>query len=185
MRVVDLADFKRHLNKTSPSTTDDEELQVVLDAASKWVERYIDTPLGGGSATYTAYADNYRLVLPVSRLASVTAITDPFGVDVPVASCYVDLSAGIVILPYTIHLQGYLQYRQNGAWIVSVTLASTVDADVKLAILIIAAHLWSTQRGAGTTPRAAQEALGPPQAGYAVPNRAIELLSGRVLPGIA
>ena len=57
------------------------------------------------------------------------------------------------------------------------------EANEQLAALIILQHLWETQRGrSGLVPGGGGELMIP--AGYAVPNRAAELL-GTQLPGIA
>jgi hypothetical protein len=62
----------------------------------------------------------------------------------------------------------------------------TVPAAVRLGILIVAGHLWETQRGAAPVgPLATDDTFATPGAGFAVPNRAVELLAPYRQPSIA
>jgi hypothetical protein len=154
-----LSDVKAHLNITS--TDNDDELQLMLDAASETVRSLV------GSIT-----DDVAEVLPVHNgtiILSRRNVTDVLlHPDEPVSGFTVNHEAGLV---YGVPLIGR----------VSVTYSvgdGARPASLTLATLIIAAHLWETQRGAAPSgPLAADDDTGiVPGLGYAIPNRARELL---------
>lgn len=174
MSAVPLGDLKKHLNITH--ARDDAELQNTLDAAEGWVAKYIGAgdALGVGSRTFKVHANGCNLVLPVTRLASVESVADPDGVAVDFdADDDVNLLSGIVRVPH----------RRRGAWTVVASSPTTVPADIRFAVLVIAGHLWDTQRvagqGEGNRPGfGGNTAPGPTvSTGYAIPNRAKTLLA--------
>lgn len=168
MSTIDLPVFKRHLQLTR--TVDDAALQDVLDAAEQWVTDNYGPLLGGTADIAVHQTAAGALVLPTPGLTAVTAVTDPTGTPVTVRSSQVNLAAGIVYPPY----------RRAGAWTVTATRAgSTIPADALLATLIIGKQLWDAQRVTG-----APDAPGPPT-GFAIPNRARELLDGQRVPATA
>lgn len=182
MSAIPLSEFRAHANLAR--TVDDAEAQRVLDAAEAWVGDYIGTPLGGGFRTLRARSSGgWALLLPAARLASVVTLTDPRGLDATALlrpECN-DLAAGIIGLPYS----------RSGTWTVGVTFDDpSGEPDVRLAALIVAKHLWETQRGAGMGESArpgfgqVAEAQGP-LLGFAIPNRARDLLARHWLPGVA
>jgi hypothetical protein len=170
--VIDLAELKPHLNSTA--SADDEELQRTLDAAEQHVTKLCGS-LTGGSTTVAAYQSGDQLVLPAVRLTGTPVVVDPDGHTVAIADRDVNLLSGIVRVPY----------RRRGPWRVTVATSSEMPADVRLAVLIIAAHLWETQRvpGRSTSPGFGQAAAVP--TGFAIPNRAATLLAPYMLPVLA
>lgn len=181
MSAIPLAELKVHLNITR--TTDDAEIQRVLNAAELWVNAHTGARLGGGTETLSARSlSGSVLVLPATRLSAVTKLTDPDGVVTVPAAKDVDLLAGIVALPY----------RAAGIWRVEVTFAAEIPADLRLATLIIAKHLWETQRVPGQ-PEGARPGFGvgghseviSTPLGFAIPHRAKELLARYWIPGTA
>jgi hypothetical protein len=64
-----------------------------------------------------------------------------------------------------------------------------LPADVSGAIVLIAAHLWETQRGSAPSALALQDPNGfdpsTPGLGFAIPNRAKELLAAYIRPAVA
>ena len=173
--AIPLADFKQHLNITS--STNDDELQSILDAAEAWVEKHTGLQLGAGTRTFTVYASARSLLLPTTNVVSVTSVTDPDGLTVTVLSRDMNLHAGIVTVPY----------YKSGPWTVVATFDAAVPADLAAATLMIASHLWDTQRG--TSPTGLQQPDEVTSFGggvsYAIPNRALEMLEAYLLPGIA
>ena len=184
MALPNVEDLKIHLNMTVDSH--DEELVEILDAAidlaSSMVGNYADDEV-----TETHYGVSAaHLVLkrmPVGELTAIGPRAFP-----GVTTEFYDV-ADYVLDPET----GILR-AGNGAWFYgdytvtySVSSEST-PAAVRLAILIIAAHLWETQRGIAPSPLAVQqgEDFGTtPGLGYAIPNRARDLLAAYVRPTIA
>ena len=172
MSAIDLTDLKAHLNISH--ARDDAELQRVLDAAEAWVNRGTGRLLGGGTRTLSARALSGRvLILPAVGLSSVAGLTDPSGLAASPRPEDVDLFAGIIGLPYC----------RRGVWTVEGTWgADPIEPDIQLAVLIIARHLWETQRTAGQ-PEGGRPGFGSyaeaavPMQGFAIPNRARDLLA--------
>jgi hypothetical protein len=147
---------------TSP---DDAELQRTLDAAESHVTKRCG-PLGPTETTVTAALSGDQLVLPATRLATVAAVRDPDGQLVTLDTGATNLLSGIVRVPY----------RRPGFWSVDITSAQDMAgdarlADLRLATLIIAAHLWETQRvpGRAARPGFGQPADQPALRGFAIP----------------
>lgn len=195
MSTVDLADMKAQLNVTH--TRDDGEMQRMLNAAEGWVSAYIGGPLGGASRTFTAYPSGRQLVLPAVHLLAVTALTDPDGNPVDLDPSRVNLLSGIIDLPYGGEGASHGGRRHYGVtgrpWTVTATFAADIPEDLRLAVLIIAGHLWQTQRvagqGEGRQPGFGGTGGGAPTAGgstgFAIPNRAQTLMEPYRLPVIA
>ena len=173
MSVVPLQLFKAHLNDAASAGAQDAELQRTLTAAENLVTARCG-PLGSAAATLNVHASGTNLVLPRTRLASVAAVRDPDGNVVELGPGAVNLLSGIIRLPY----------RRAGAWSVDITAAADIPADLELAILIIAAHLWETQRVPGAR-RPGQQPEAPVPGGFAIPNRAKTLMAPYMLPVIA
>lgn len=166
VQLVDLAGF---MNAADLATGNKAELlQEVLDAAEEWVESKVGS-LTSASRTMKVRASGRNLVLPATRLQAVTAVTDPNGSSHDVAALDVDTLAGIVRVPAFV----------PGTWTVQATPADAAKS-IALAVKIIAAHLWQTQRGrAGQFLSSVEdpEAMGPGGQGYAIPRRATDLLA--------
>lgn len=182
MSLPTLDDLKAHLNDTGGA--DDAELLPMLDAAVEVVEG-IAGPLSAGDVTETHYGVASRLLVlrkaPVSAVAAVS-VTPAGGV-----------ATAWTADAYT--LDGDLGALRSvaGMFFGDVTVTYTVTpvatpAAVSLAILVVAAHLWETQRGAGPSPIPGQPDSGEvfaPGVGYAIPNRARELLTPFIVPNVA
>ncbi len=164
--TLSLEDAKQHVNVPAATTTQDDEVAfwcAVVDAA---IERHIGGPIltravterveptGGGTTLLLRQ-------LPVVNVTSVggTAVS---GLDV-------DAESGIV-------------HGSFGSSAVSVVYAAGRGTAVPPAIAgaarIILGHLWQTQRGGVSRPSVSGgETTVMPGLGYAVPNRALELLA--------
>lgn len=181
--IVTLSELKTHLNMSS--TTEDVELLGVLDAAEVAVERH----LGQVVTPRTVVEDHYvgaptnpdrrvaSLALRTGPVVSVTSVTSvDGGVVWDPSVLLLDSAAGFVTSWYGPALWGHVRVTYTAG-------LDPVPPNIRLATLIIAAHLWETQRpasfsapsfGREDTPFAAAAS-----AGYALPNRALELLGGR------
>ncbi len=171
MPGISLNELKVHLGVTS--NRDDDEMQNMLDAAERWTSRYIGMPVGVTTHGFRVYSDTTLLLLPATGLSGDVTVIDPAGATVAGAS--VDLAAGIVRVPY----------RRSGTWTVTLTrpAGTGVEPDLRLAVLIISAHLWETQRGAAPAGPLGDPGAAPAfGAGFAIPNRAQDLLAGYRLP---
>lgn len=173
--VATLSEFKRHLNIPDSNTSNDTELTDVLTAASELVEKIIGGPLAVQSFTqrYNTSADviapNYR------PLVAVTSVTPDYGTALDSSTYTVDTAAGTVTSLYGTWGTGTLVYTAGLA---------AVPYRIKLAGLIIAKHIWETQRGSGRPGDGDNDSWNPTM-GYAIPRRAQELLEYDQIPGIA
>lgn len=173
MTVLPVADFARHMNMTPPTSGSDTETKLsrYLGAAEKYVTDRCG-PLQQTSIEYKLRPSGRYLVTPDIRLTAVTAVTDPDGATVTPRD--INLAAGVLELTAA--------PTKPGDWIVTATVgAATVNDDLALATLFVAAQLWdSSQRGQGGRP----SADGTVPRGFAAPARALELMADYMLPGI-
>lgn len=176
--VATLAEFKTHLNYGT-GTNDDTELTVHLTAASQWVESYV--VLAATSFTERLYSNGCYLKQRHHPLTAVTSVTPQDGTA---------LSASAYIVDTT---NSFIEFRWGGVgagWYTVVYTAglSTIKEHVKLAGLEVARHLWNVQNGSAGRGRPAED-LVPTPFGFAVPNRAIELIEANpdlnIMPGFA
>ena len=179
MPAPTLADVKEQLNITD--VAHDAELQAYLDAAQAVVESKVGAFVST-SVTETVRSCGPRLMLNRLPLLSVTSLTAtaPGTTTYATADLAWNGASGVVWLARGGSLAG--------EWVATyATGRADVPADVSLATLIIAAHLWETQRG----PSAPSGALPsdvidqPIAVGYLIPRRALELLNAHTLPGFA
>lgn len=175
--MIGIAELLDQLNMDSVGSNGP-ELLATLAAAKALVESRCGSLGTTGATVLSVTSRGGRvLVLPAVRLGEVTEILDPSGTVVPLAEVTVDAEAGLVTVP-----AGYA-----GSWTVTVAADDTVPADLRLAVLMIAAHLYESQRitqpgragfGGGEVPPGASP-------GYAVPNRAATLMAPYRLHRIA
>ncbi len=174
MSLPTLSDLKAHLNSTT--TTDDGELSDMLDAAVDVVEGII------GPVTARTVTETHRDVrgdvlvlrrMPVAGLVSIGSRSGGSVSPLPVEDFELDADAGL--------LRRADGYGFAGSYTVSYSSGRPmVPPAVKLAVLIVAAHLWETQRGntpAGPVAAEVDAGFAAPTAGYAIPNRAKDLLA--------
>ena len=168
-----LSDLKAHLNMTS--TIDDSELLTKLDAAVDLVEGVVG-PVYSTARTETHYGvDGPTVVLQVYPVSAVSAVSYRYTPSTVVTS-YVNAD-------YVFDADTGVLRLANGSWFrgdVTVTYSAgrtLIPAGVDQAILIVAGHLWQTQRGASPMPMQAVDMGASPGSGYALPNRALELLA--------
>ena len=179
---ISLDEVKAQANITSG--TSDDELELIRGAAQDAVEGIV------GPVRWTTITQNVarqplsqrewdygyggvRVALNTTPVVSVTSLQSS-GVDVTYTA---DLTTGILSDIYTV-----------APLTVTYVAGRTVVPDaIRYAALIIAEHLWETQRGASPSPL--QEDFGSEPAfgrGFGIPNRAVDLLQPyALLPGFA
>lgn len=161
-----LADLKTQLNITN--ATNDSELTAMLQAAVELVGNFVGplAPITTTRRVTTSFGG--QVVLPDAPVVSVTtyATTDSSVIDT--SKAYLDGAAGIVTgLPGTT----VLDITYTAGW-------GTVPEPVFYATLLIAAHLWETQRGARPVrPMSGEDPNINVGYGFAIPNRAAEMLA--------
>ncbi|MFI0528543.1 head-tail connector protein [Streptomyces scabiei] len=180
--LFSLADAKKHLNKTT--TADDDEIRAMVEAVTAAVEGYVGAVV---ERTVTEVHDVGRtetlalLQTPVLTLTSVAAVLTG-GTSYDVDDLDLDAEAGIVRRKDGSLLCGPLRcVYQAGRRI--------VPAAIILGGKIILQHMWRTQLG----PSRPQVGVGDfevtepiPGLGYAVPNRALQIMEPYKLPpGVA
>lgn len=167
--LVTLAEAKAHLDKTS--NADDAELIGFVEAATAVVEDYV----GPMSVKTFVKREPSRVVLlldhtPVVSLVSVAPWLAT-GTTYNVADLVFDPVTGVVERRDGCGFTG-------GPFKVTYTAGRVaVPPNVRLAALVIIAHMWETQRGRlPRLPNSSEMAPVPIGLSYAVPRRALELL---------
>jgi len=169
-------DLAEHLGMTGDAPAD---LQLFLDAAIKVVEGRCG-PLEQRPVTLRCRPNGRNLVLPATNLLQVSAVRDPSGQTVDVTAADVNLLAGIVPVPCV----------RPGWWEVDVVTGNTeTPPDLKLAVFVVASHLYELKRGRAGRPQAYfggenSDTQDVPR-GFAVPARAAELMRPYVIPAFA
>ncbi|SEF34399.1 hypothetical protein SAMN05421837_107370 [Amycolatopsis pretoriensis] len=181
--LVSLADIKAQTNISN--TVSDEELRTYLEAATGVIERHLGQAVVRRSRTEEhLIPSGGGLVLNWTPVVSVTSLATVDGSYTWNPATLYATPAGLVTCPL-----GTAPYGHVAVTYVAGT--SLVPEEYGLAARIIVQHLWETQRGAAGAPRAGGlgDTLGISRSagsglGYAIPNRALELL-GTGLPGVA
>jgi len=179
MTVLDLAGAKQHLGISA--STYDTELQGFIDAALPQIERYLGGPAEIRTVTETIEPTDWYRALPLTYRPFVALIgITANGQAMQTSDVYASPGRvlrrryGLPFVPWW--LPPYVVSYTAG-------LAVTSPAAATLAAKIIVAHLWDTQRGrsGGRGPSANSEYGSintiAPGFGFAIPNRALELLS--------
>jgi hypothetical protein len=180
------ADAKKHLNIPADSTGDDEEIRDWSAATTMVVEHFVG-PVARRTVTerHTFGCAAMRVLrqIPALTLVSLVPVLNS-GTSYDPASLDLDGETGIVQ-----RKDGGLLY---GPLRITYTVGRAhVAANITQAGRIILQHLWRTQRGALRGPVIAgadDYSVTEPVAGigYAIPNRALQLLEpDRLPPGLA
>jgi hypothetical protein len=167
--IISLADFKAQANMEFPD--DDEELRPYLEAATGVVERYLKKAVVRRSITETHTVRGGPLALNWTPVQSLTTVATTDGTTTWDVSGLTVSSAGIVS-PASGSISGEVE-------VTYVAGMGEVPAEYILAALIIAQHLWETQRGQAGGPFAGgldMPGAGITSFGFSIPNRAKELL---------
>lgn len=172
---LNLDQVKRQLHITGDA--DDLDLTALIDAAQKAVERHIGKLVTSQQVSETLIIDSgtRHLTLRGTPVTSVDAITGADG-TVYDASGLTGRTSGLLTLPYS--LQGVVTVAYTAG--LDPTPGNCVSAGQ-----IIVQHLWETRRGAMPSvvaPLDSSLALDSGTgylAGFAIPNKALELLGPR------
>lgn len=165
--IVSLADVKTQINKTG--TTNDDELRSYILSASESIEGTCGIC---AIRSFTERANGYdALVLTNRPVVSLTTITPVYSWSPAVAVGEVD-----------IHLDTGVITRLNGwpFWgpynVTYKAGRAVVQSSLRLAGMLIVQHLWDTRRGVTGVAPGGDDTVTLPGWGYAIPNRAAELL---------
>lgn len=180
--ILSLADAKAQLNITG--ARDDEEIRTWLEATTGLIEHFTGiTVKRSFTETHTIPPSGCpAVVLRHTPVVSLTSLEAVDGGSAPAVSALsVDSDTG-VIRP----VSGGLIF---GSFRVTYTAGrDMVPASVSAAARIILQHLWQTQRNTsrGGLPGVSDAGDIVPGLGYAIPNRALQLMEHhRLPPGVA
>lgn len=164
---VTLAEVKAHLDKTAAG--DDAEVYRMRNAAEEQVQRIVGPILWRDYVTVSPVKGG-SVLLPHRPVVAVAAVGAGSAAGAPLTGWVLHSATGIV---------SGLTWHRSAA--VTYTAGRTeVDSSTILATAIIAKHLWATQQSQGP-----QMGFGPDgdlvetPAGFAIPRRASDLLSGQ------
>jgi hypothetical protein len=202
--ILSLSAAKAAINTPSGVTVDDEELRSLVEAVTAAVETYrgeaivrrtvvencsfgrtLSEMISGTRIITEQYADarSRRLVLSKAPVISLTSLVRPYdGVTWAIGSdtVLVDPAAGVV-MSYTVPFYGDITATYVAGY-------QVIPANFIEAAKIILRHLWQTQQTAGFGPRLFSSAddlsshltATVSSLGFAIPNRASELLGGKL-----
>ncbi len=169
--VAGIDEFRAQLDRAD--SADDAELRLYLEAATNQVEWFVG-PLTATTITERVYSAD-RIALrrwPVQSITSIKPVTNGV-VDteaMPTHYYNTDLTSNEV------RFNRWAGFRSEFE-VTYVVGRTTIPADIKLAGLIIAQHLWSVQNARFTLSAPGEEELAAvPGSGFTVPHRALELL---------
>jgi hypothetical protein len=172
-----LQDAKQALNIPATNTASDDEIQGMIDTIVSSLEKITGGPLLNRSITErVSVSPDYRtLSLRKGPLVSVTSITDiASSVAMTITDLDLDTNAGIVRrklgLPFLSRGPVYTVVYVAG-W------GTVLPAAFNQAARMILSHLWDTQRGPSARPWGGDEETVLTGMSYAIPNRALEILS--------
>ena len=178
--VLSLQDAKDTLNIPQSRTADDDKIQRKIATIEANIEKMIGGPVITRSIANerVKVGSGYRtLVVRYRPLVSVTSIVDvASGTSLALDDLDPDLATGVIRrklqLPFWSRGPFYLITYTAG-------LGTAVPQGIEEAAGIILQHLWEVERG-GATPVigfGGEETVTLPGWGFAIPNRAAELLS--------
>lgn len=168
---ITVYELKNHINVTDSDS--DEEIELIRDAAQDAVEGLIGPVLWRTVTQRITGSGSSTVVLNTMPVVSVTSLTYSGS-----ATTYTLADGGMLL---DVPVRGDLVATY-------VAGRSTVPGAIRLAGLIIAGHLWETQRGNAPAASLQPEDFGASSAGigYAIPARAADLLAPYLLlPGVA
>ena len=182
--VLPLQDAKDMLNIPQATTTSDAELQSWIAT----IESSLRGMTGGPIVNRTITAERSEMmsnqtVIPVRQrpLVSVTSITSASGGAIDISGG-LDLDQNAGLIRRKLGLPFYGPFFQ---WLPQVTVTyvagwgTAVPASFNSAARIIIRHMWDTQHGPSARPSmGGDETVTMPGWGFAIPNRAAELLDG-------
>lgn len=174
--VASMEEFKQQINRTGASDIgDDLELRTYLVSATDWVERTIGGPLSVQTFVESVPVTGWWITPTYRPLVSVTSLVSELGPTLDPTAYVVDTNRNGIRIRWGAFTGWYTLTYKAGLAI--------VPERNKLAGLIVAQHLWRTQRGGTRRTGVPDEVM--TGLGFAVPRRAVELLRPDMIPGIA
>ena len=180
--ILPLQDAKDQLNIPQATTTSDTEIASYIATIKANLEKATGGPIVSKTITERSEMMSDQTVIPVRQrpLVSVTSVTSATGGAIDLSGGLdLDVNAGLIRrklgLPFIGPFYGFLPQ-------VTVTYVAgwgtSVPPSFNTFARIVLAHLWATQRGPVTVPMGGGELATIPGFGFAIPNRAAELLDG-------
>ena len=177
MGIVSLDQMRAHLNITTPDPGEDAELARMIDAADGAIEAFLGVVVAPRRVTE-------RHIVPPAGMVCLRAVPVIEVTEVVSTDGATTYPAGKVAVDYDI---GVLRPGSSGVVgdvrISFVAGMNTPPARYELAEMLIAAHMWETQRvqtmAQGFTYGGEDQFQGQFGRGYSLPNRAIQLLGAR------
>lgn len=185
--ILSLRAAKKHLNLSLADSTEDDEVRFWNGVTTRAVEVFTG-PVVIRECTEVHQERSMRTaVLMWTPVASVTAAEPvlPSGTAYDIADLVVDGETGLVRLASGSALRGPLRFTYRAG-------RPVIEPNISGAARIILQHLWRTQRASGrgggiagsSSDYSVTEPI--PGLGYAIPNRAVQLLEpDRLPPGVA
>ncbi len=182
--VLPLADAKDQCNIPQATTANDAELQSYVATIESDLEQYTGGPIVNRQVTerVEATAGQTALVLrqrPLVSLVSVVSVASGQALSLTDLTD-LDKNASIVRRALGLPLFGpFFQWLPNFNVTYVAGWGTSVPAAFNTFARIVVQHLWQTQHGPQTLPAmGGQETVTVPGFGFAIPNRAAELLQG-------
>jgi len=180
--ILPLQDAKDQLNIPQATTTSDTEIQSYIATIKANLEKATGGPIVSKTITERSEMMSDQTVIPVRQrpLVSVTSVTSATGGAIDLSGGLdLDVNAGLIRrklgLPFIGPFYGFLPQ-------VTVTYVAgwgtSVPPSFNTFARIVLQHLWMSQRGPVTVPMGGGELATIPGFGFAIPNRAAELLDG-------
>lgn len=183
VRVLSLQDAKDTLRITLSDTSRDARLDSWIASIESGLERFTGGPPVNRTVTERAVLTSDYTVLqvrqrPLVSVTSITSVASGQALDIS-AGLDLDVNAGTIRRKL-----GYPFYGPYFTWLpaMSVTYVAGWGTAVPAAFSdfakIVIEHLWETQRGGQPNPLlGGTDVVTPPWLGFAIPNRALELLN--------
>ncbi|WP_142121512.1 hypothetical protein [Rarobacter faecitabidus] len=171
MTLKDFADYLK-VAAWADDASNGPALDEALNSAISWCEGAVG-PLGVDEVTYRVEPRGSSLLLPAFDLQEVVSVVSPSGVEVTPTS--VRLAAAIVTLSSV----------EAGAYAVTVRPRVLPADSMRLAIKLVGSQLFTPRRGAGKQAGAITPVADTSgKTGFAIPNRAAEIVAPYLLPTI-
>lgn len=182
VRVISLQDAKDMLNIPASTTKDDAEIDSWIAAIESGLEKRTGGPVISRTVTERSEMQGYQTVIPVRQrpLVSVTSITSASGVAIDISGG-LDLDKNAGLIRRALGLPFYGPFFQ---WLPMVTVTYVAGWGTSVApafaafARIVVKNLWDAQRPSVGMPMGGEQMVTIPGFGFAVPNRAAELLDG-------
>jgi len=181
--VLPLQDAKDMLNIPQATTSSDAELQSWIATVQTSMEGMTGGPLVNRVITERAELLSHQTVICVRQrpLVSVTSVTSASGGAIDISGGLdLDVNAGTIRRKLGLPFYGpFFQWLPQVTVVYVAGWGTTVPAAFGSAGRIIIKNLWDTQHGPAQRPSmGGDEMVTLPGWGFAIPNRAAELLNG-------